>query len=585
MAQINPTQPCGLDEVRKLQDKMTEYRSCVFTDKKGQECVFKGEYRAGRKNIYLLLHREHFYAILYPCQAFETEYLCEKCIKFYNHKEDHRCEGTCWRCMGPQPHDDPAVPLTRCPQCFHQFSGAECFEAHRTALLPHSKFAKCESYKFCPRCEQSYSVLRGKKHECGFVYCKYCKSNVMENHLCYMRPWEEREKKPKWNYLAVYYDIETTQCDPVEGKVDTFEHKPNLLVCQTVCDTCSDIPQNDYFCTVCKNRQHIFHNLDDPNLSVMAQFLDYLQSFPAKTEILLLAHNAKSFDGIFVLQEVLARKLKPELVLQGDKIICMKVGNWKFIDSLMFLTMPLSALPKSFSLTELKKGYWPFLANKPENYTYEGPLLDRDLYCPSGMRAKAAAAFYSWYDDLVAKNYVFNFRRELIEYCISDVTILRMACHAFRKLFAEYTGFDPMFNCITLSSACMAAFRRNFLPQDKIGIVPPGGYHGRGKQSHIALKWLDYESHKLGQRISTIYTDREVCVLGRRVDGYVEIANPDGSVEKRIYQFHGDYWHQCPTHFPPNAESGENRYENTVRLTSIFRNAGYTVIERWECEF
>ncbi|KAK3910706.1 putative DNA polymerase [Frankliniella fusca] len=381
---------------------------------------------------------------------------------------------------------------------------------------------------------------------------------VDENdHLCYMQRWTEREKKDKWTYVTIYYDIETTQCKPVEGKPDTFEHKPNLLVSQAVCDKCVNVAQNDHFCAACKTRQHVFHNLDDPN------------SFPAKTEILLVAHNAKAFDAVFALQEVIERKLKNELILQGAKILCMKVGNWKFIDSLMFLPMPLSAMPRSFGLHELKKGYMPFLANKPEFYTYEGPMLDKEFYCFSDMKSKAATDFSKWYEEMVASGYVFNFRRELIEYCISDVTILRQACTAFRKLFEEKAGFDPMFNCITLSAACMAAFRRNFLPKETIGIVPQGGYHGRGKQSEIALKWLDYESHKLGKVIKTVLTDREVSVMGRKVDGYVELPHPD-----------------VPHTFShPTEDDNDNRYENTVRLTALFRRNGFTVVEKWECEF
>ena len=69
------------------------------------------------------------------------------------------------------------------------------------------------------------------------------------------------------------------------------------------------------------------------------------------------------------------------------------------------------------------------------------------------------------------------------------------------------------------------------------------------------------------------------------MDGYVEIPLPQGGLERRIYQFHGDYWHQCPIHFPPTPESDENRYEQTIRLTSLFRRSGYTVVEKWECEW
>ena len=400
-----------------------------------------------------------------------------------------------------------------------------------------------------------------------------------------MTSWREKERKKDVNYITVYYDIETTQCDPVEGLDDTFEHKANLLVSQTVCDECCHVPHIDNFCTACKARQHIFHSLDDRNVNVVGQFIDYLHSISRKSEILVIAHNAQSFDAVLCLQEVFARKIKPELILRGQKIICMTVGNWKFIDSLSFLPMPLSAMTKSFGLSELKKGYWPFLANKPEFYEYEGPMLDKDFYCVSGMKAKAASVFNKWYSEQVSQNYRFNFRRELIDYCISDVTILRQACYSFRKLFKETAGFDPMQNCITLSSACMAAYRRNFLPLNTIGIVPQGGYHGRGKQSYIALRWLDYESHKLGKKIHTIYTHREVTVLGRPVDGYVEIPGADGNIERRIYQFHGDWWHQCPIHFPPTGDAGDNRYERTRRLSALFKREGYRVIEKWECQF
>ncbi|KAK3922095.1 putative DNA polymerase [Frankliniella fusca] len=324
-AHIDPAQPCGLDEVRQLQDSLPDYRLCVFTDKDGKECVFKGPYGPGRKYLCLLLHNNHFYAILYPLAAFDRHFTCDRCVVFYSNRGDHRCEAL------------------------------------------------------------------GRKG-----------------------------KEKRLEVLTVYYDIETTQHTPVEGKPDTYEHIPNLLVSQAVCKECAHIPHNDYFCTVCQTRQRIFHSLDDPNLNVIGQFFDYLQSFKSKTKILLVAHNSRSFDGVFMVQEVVKRKLKCDITLQGAKILCMEVGNWKFIDSLMFLPMPLSAMPKSFGLNELKKGYWPFMANKPEYYTYEGPLLDKSFYCISTMKQKAAADFTAWHDEQTSKGFVFNFRRELIEYCISD---------------------------------------------------------------------------------------------------------------------------------------------------------------------
>ena len=94
-ALIDPNQPCGLDEVRRLQAVLPNYRLCVFTDKQGKECILKGEFAPFRKNIYLLLHEQHFNAILYPYQAFEYKFQCEKCVVFFNHKGEHRCAESC----------------------------------------------------------------------------------------------------------------------------------------------------------------------------------------------------------------------------------------------------------------------------------------------------------------------------------------------------------------------------------------------------------------------------------------------------------------------------------------------------------
>ena len=56
--------------------------------------------------------------------------------------------------------------------------------------------------------------------------------------------------------------------------------------------------------------------------------------------------------------------------MRGSKILCMEVLHIKFIDSLNFLSMPLSAFPKTFGLLELKRGYCPHFFNTKENQDY-----------------------------------------------------------------------------------------------------------------------------------------------------------------------------------------------------------------------
>ena len=71
------------------------------------------------------------------------------------------------------------------------------------------------------------------------------------------------------------------------------------------------------------------------------------------------------------------------------------------------------------------------------------------------------------------KDEVFDFRKEMLEYCRSDVDILRQTCLKFRELLMSATGVqrevindkgkrfgavDP-FDSVTIASVCMNVFR------------------------------------------------------------------------------------------------------------------------------
>ncbi|XP_068756329.1 uncharacterized protein [Montipora capricornis] len=62
----------------------------------------------------------------------------------------------------------------------------------------------------------------------------------------------------------------------------------------------------------------------------------------------------------------------------------LKEAEIKCRDSLNFLPMPLKVLPKTFGLTELKKGYFPHFFNRKENQQYVGPLPSIENYDPAG---------------------------------------------------------------------------------------------------------------------------------------------------------------------------------------------------------
>ena len=83
------------------------------------------------------------------------------------------------------------------------------------------------------------------------------------------------------------------------------------------------------------------------------------------TKGILTAHNSHSHDSFSLCEYFYNKCLLPKLILNGAKIMSMELEatKIKFRDSLNFLPMPLKALPKTYGLTELKKGYFPHFFN------------------------------------------------------------------------------------------------------------------------------------------------------------------------------------------------------------------------------
>ena len=90
-------------------------------------------------------------------------------------------------------------------------------------------------------------------------------------------------------------------------------------------------------------------------------------------QIIVVFHNLKGFDGMFILHELYQQQREVvDHLTMGAKVLSFKSGPLKFIDSLCFLTMPMASFPSTSSLTELKKGFFPHLFNTPDNQHVRG---------------------------------------------------------------------------------------------------------------------------------------------------------------------------------------------------------------------
>jgi len=122
----------------------------------------------------------------------------------------------------------------------------------------------------------------------------------------------------------------------------TNEHVPNLVCLQQFCSKCENISEIRQECIQCGKRVHSF--LDDP----VGDMLKYLcESRPWTEKIVVIAHNAMAFDLHFILNRAILIKWKVELIMNGLKIMCMRVEHLVFLDSVSILPFALRKLPEA----------------------------------------------------------------------------------------------------------------------------------------------------------------------------------------------------------------------------------------------
>ncbi|KAG8228909.1 hypothetical protein J437_LFUL011157 [Ladona fulva] len=558
-----------VEEIRKFQLSLPDFKITVFADRKGREVIFEGPRLTPdgreRKNIDIIYGDSHFNVISSLSAAFGSNYYCRPCRTAYDHRYSHRCTELCPRCLTSPPCVSRSLaPILfsypssstllhdrACDSCNRVFHGETCFQNH--LLSRNGGKSVCMNVKACPQCLTVIRLDRGRKreHTCGEMFCTTCKDYFPQGHFCYMTPLR---KTPDLQgpHVYVFYDI--GQNKPSSG--GTFLHTPNLLVAASCCDFCistatlsSSSSLKSPFCNRCSSQEIIFSSENPVN-----EFISHLKELGNSgfKNITCVAHNAKGYDNDFILKSILEEtNWKPEVIMNGTKILSISIfsGRLRFIDSLNFLPMSLGKLPSALGLGDsVAKGYFPHFFNTRENSGYIGSLPSTDFYGLDSMSTKERIDFLEWHGKLRASNYVFNMSVEIREYCVQDVNILRLACLQFRKTFLTSTGVDPFREAITIASACMRVFRKNFLLPNTIAILPPGGYRLADRHSRKALLWLVWEERERGIAIRHA-----------------------GSRDEKI------------SNSP--RETMNMRYEATLKKSSLLREGGYEVVEMWECSF
>jgi hypothetical protein len=132
-------------------------------------------------------------------------------------------------------------------------------------------------------------------------------------------------------------------------------------VAERVCQHCDSLDIHTP-CDHCQATQRRFI-FEGP--TTLKDFMDWLLESEAdhrgevtfkNQDAIVIAHNFKGYDGQFILNYLVHTAcIKPSVILNGSKILCLEVAGIKFIDSFNFLPFALAKMPAAFGLTELKK--------------------------------------------------------------------------------------------------------------------------------------------------------------------------------------------------------------------------------------
>ena len=338
-----------------------QFNSIIYTANKGSE-----------DKIYLLKTRNHFDIIKSMTAFKDTPYYCHDCKKAFTKRDKHKCLLKClscftyvkeWKCDGKE---------IVCNKCNRKFFGNRCFKNHlkNRSKVEGKMDIVCDAVKRCLDCNRIITGKYVNSHKCGYSECTNCGKYVSNNHKCFMKkvrakggncinkkPCKNNDsiKKTDWCYPCrtytekyMFYDFEATQ--------NTGTHTVNLSNAQ------------DF-----KGKEYIHNSIEEfCKFFINDKFKGYT----------FIAHNSKGYDSHFVLKWLIDQSINPYCIYNGAKIMFMEIPKLsiRFIDSLNFLQMPLKSFPKTFGISELKKGHFPHYFNKECNKDYVGTIPSKKNY-------------------------------------------------------------------------------------------------------------------------------------------------------------------------------------------------------------
>lgn len=124
-----------------------------------------------------------------------------------------------------------------------------------------------------------------------------------------------------------------------------------------------------------------------------------------------IAHNAKGFDSSLLRNYLVSQAITPSVIMQGSKVLQFedRVYSQKYIDSLSFLTMRLSAMPKCLGFDggsgDVGQGFFPHCFSSEGCLDYVGPYLPLEAYGIDRMLEAEKKEFDVWYTSKLGRRH------------------------------------------------------------------------------------------------------------------------------------------------------------------------------------
>ena len=554
-ANIDNNELCGINEIKTF-EKIIDYEINIVDLENNYNIIYPDyqdkNYEPKDKIMYLLKNKNHFDVITSMSALLCRSYFCDICKKGYSLKDKHNCKNKCNICCCYNCDSKISKSPVYCKECFNYYPTKLCYENHKNY--------RCERFYNCPKCRCRYSRkdMPYKKHIqenlCYTSKCGNCKEYVIKrDHKCYMKMKDLNKPTEKY----IFGDFETQQ-----------ESGTHIVAYASF----------QYFNN---NNSISFDNIESAcKWMIQKSHKDYT----------IIFHNGRGFDFQFILNYCIRNNLNPFTIYNGSKIMYMSIGkgvNIRFVDSLNFMTMPLSDMPKTFDIDGVKKGYFPHYFNKKCNDNYIGDLPNKNYFGYKQFSKKKRKDFLIWYlnysEYLKENNLKYDFQKELKEYCDNDVYVLRKCCEKFRDIYLNLPcSIDP-FTYITIASVCMNIYKHYYLPENTIGIVKP--VRKRQTFSKSSIMWLDWIQRKNGLKIQHSVNGGEKKIGKYFVDGYCD-------ENKTIYEYNGCFWHGCNKCYcngnvknEYNNKSMKQLFREHNEKVNYLKNMKYNVEVMWECDF